>query len=68
MVLRRCGINFVGSTFAVAAVSIAAGGKQHIAIPTGLGIFRGFTGKLSPDIYQPDTGNALYVFALADRP
>ena len=49
-------------------VTYAASGKQYIAVPTGLGIFRGFTGRLSPDIYQPDTGNALYVFALPDRP
>ena len=45
----------------------AAGGKQYIAVPTGLGIFRGFTGRLSPDIYQPGNGNALYVFSLPDK-
>jgi alcohol dehydrogenase (cytochrome c) len=48
-------------------VTYAAGGKQYIAVPTGLGIFRGFTGRLSPDIYQPDNGNALYVFSLPDK-
>ena len=47
-------------------ITYAAGGKQYLAVPTGLGIFRGLTGQLSPEIYQPETGNALYVFALPD--
>ena len=47
-------------------ITYAAGGKQYVAVPTGLGIFRGLTGRLSPEIYQPETGNALYVFALPD--
>ncbi len=47
-------------------VTYEAGGKQYLAVPSGLGIFRGLTGSLSPDIYQPDTGNALYVFALPE--
>ena len=45
-------------------ISYAAGGTQYIAVPTGLGLFRGLTATLSPEIYSPDTGNALYVFAL----
>ena len=44
----------------------AAGGRQYVAVPTGLGIFRGLSGRLSPEIYQPQTGNALYVFTLPD--
>ena len=47
-------------------VTYAAGGKQYIAVPTGLGIFRGLTGILNPEIYQGRTGNGLYVFALPD--
>ena len=47
-------------------VTYEAGGKQYLAVPSGLGIFRGLTSSLSPDIYQPDTGNALYVFALPE--
>ena len=47
-------------------ISYAAGGKQYVAAPAGLGIFRGLTGQLSPEIYQPQTGNALYVFTLPD--
>ena len=47
-------------------ITYAAGGKQYIAVPTGVGIFRGLSGVLSPDIYQPPSGNGLYVFALPD--
>ena len=49
-------------------ISYAAGGTQYIAVPTGLGLFRGLSATLSPEIYSSDTGNALYVFALPDRP
>jgi len=49
-------------------ISYAADGKQYIAVPTGLGLFRALTATLSPEIYAPTTGNALYVFALPDRP
>ncbi|MCY3845359.1 MAG: PQQ-binding-like beta-propeller repeat protein, partial [Acidobacteria bacterium] len=47
-------------------ISYAAGGRQYIAVPTGVGIFRGLSGVLSPDIYQPPSGNGLYVFALPE--
>ncbi len=48
-------------------ISYAAGGKQYIAVPTGLGIFRSITATLTPEIYQPTNGNALYVFELPDN-
>ena len=48
-------------------ISYAAGGKQYVAVPTGVGILRGLSGVLSPDIYQPRSGNGLYVFALPDQ-
>ena len=48
-------------------ISYEAGGKQYIAVPTGLGIFGALTAALNPEIYQPGTGNALYVFALPDN-
>jgi alcohol dehydrogenase (cytochrome c) len=48
-------------------ISYASGGKQYIAVPTGLGIFRTITAALNPEIYQPGTGNALYVFELPDN-
>ena len=47
-------------------ITFAVDGRQYVAVPTGLGLFRGITATLSPEIYTPDTGNALYVFALPD--
>ena len=47
-------------------ISYTAGGVQYIAVPTGTGLFRTVTATLSPEIYQPTGGNALYVFALVD--
>ena len=41
------------------------GGRQFIAVPASLGgAFRSLTAQLAPEIYQPEGGNALYVFAL----
>ena len=47
-------------------VTYAVSGKQYIAVPTGMGVFKLLTAKQSPDIYQPNGGNALYVFELPD--
>lgn len=47
-------------------ISYAVNGKQYIAVPTGMGVFKLLTAKQSPDIYQPKGGNALYVFELSD--
>ena len=47
-------------------ITYAAGGRQYLAVPTGLGIFRGLTATLNPEIHQARTGNALYVFALSE--
>ena len=47
-------------------ITYALEGKQYIALPAGLGIFRSATATLSPEIYSPESGNALYVFALPD--
>jgi alcohol dehydrogenase (cytochrome c) len=46
-------------------ITYSAGGKQYVAVPTGLGVFRALTAAMSPEIYQPEGGNALYVFELA---
>jgi alcohol dehydrogenase (cytochrome c) len=45
-------------------ISYSAGGKQYLAVPTGIGVFRALTAVLNPDIYQPTGGQALYVFEL----
>ena len=49
-------------------VSFSAGGKQYIAVPTGLGggSPRQVPRTIAPEIYHPENGNALYVFALPD--
>jgi alcohol dehydrogenase (cytochrome c) len=47
-------------------ITYTAGGKQYVAVPSGLGVFRIVTATLSPEIFSPESGNALYVFALPD--
>jgi alcohol dehydrogenase (cytochrome c) len=47
-------------------VSYAVNGKQYVAVPTGMGVFKLMTARQAPDIYQPPGGNALYVFELMD--
>ena len=43
-------------------ITYEAGGRQFIAVPASLGgAFRSLTAQLSPEIYQPEGGNALYV-------
>ena len=48
-------------------ITYSAGGKQYLAVPTGIGVFRALTAVISADIYQPTNGHALYVFELPDR-
>jgi alcohol dehydrogenase (cytochrome c) len=48
------------------AITYAVNGKQYIAVPTGMGVLKLMTAKQSPDIYQPNGGNALYVFELPE--
>jgi alcohol dehydrogenase (cytochrome c) len=48
-------------------ITYSVGGKQFVAVPTSVSSFRAFTQTLSPDIYHPNTGSALYVFELPDR-
>jgi alcohol dehydrogenase (cytochrome c) len=47
-------------------ITYAVHGKQYVAVPTGMGVFKVLTGTISPDIHQPNGGNALYVFELPD--
>ena len=47
-------------------VTYAVDGRQYIAVPTGIGVFRALTAVLYPDIHQPANGQALYVFALPE--
>ena len=49
-------------------ITYEAGGRQFIAVPASQGsVFRTLTANLSPEIYQPEGGNGLYVFALPER-
>lgn len=47
-------------------ISYAVDGKQYVAVPTGIGVFRALTATIYPEIHQPTNGQALYVFALPD--
>ncbi len=48
-------------------ITYAADGRQFIAVPAALGgAFRSLTATLTPEIFQPEGGNALYVFALPE--
>ena len=48
-------------------ITYEAGGRQFIAVPAALGgVFRSLTAKLNPEVYQPEGGNALFVFALPE--
>ncbi len=51
-------------------ITYEAAGRQFIAVPASLGsAFRSLTAQLTPEIYQPEGGNAIYVFALPqERP
>jgi alcohol dehydrogenase (cytochrome c) len=50
-------------------VSFSVGGKQYIAVTTGLGggSPRNVPRMIEPDVHHPQSGNALYVFALPDK-
>ena len=46
-------------------ITYEAGGRQFLAVPASLaGAFRGLTAQLTPEVFQPEGGNALYVFTL----
>ncbi|MEH6568496.1 MAG: PQQ-binding-like beta-propeller repeat protein [Halioglobus sp.] len=47
-------------------ITYSVKGKQYVAVPTGMGVFRASTAIISSDIYQPSNGQALYVFSLPD--
>ena len=47
-------------------ISYSVDGEQYIAVPTGIGVFRALTAVVSPEIYQPTNGQALYVFKLPE--
>ena len=46
-------------------ISYSADGRQFIAVPTGLGVFRMIVAQ-TPGVFQAPNANALYVFELRD--
>ena len=58
----------LGSALHGFPVTYAVNGKQYLAVQTGMGVFRAMTSVISPDIYQPEGGNAIYVFELLNNP
>lgn len=50
-------------------LTFTVGGKQYLAVTTsnGGGSPRQVPGLIAPDVHSPPTGNALYVFALAEK-
>jgi alcohol dehydrogenase (cytochrome c) len=65
-VLWRCRL---GTSVQGFPVGYAIGGRQYIAVTTGLGggSPRSVPAAISPDIHHPTNGNALYVFSLPVR-
>jgi alcohol dehydrogenase (cytochrome c) len=47
-------------------ITYSVKGRQYVAVPTGIGVFRALTATVSPEIYQPSNGQALFVFALPE--
>ena len=47
-------------------ITYSVKGRQYIAVPSGMGVFKLMTARQSPDIYQPQGGNQIYVFELPD--
>ena len=45
-------------------VSFAANGRQYIAVQSGMGVFKLMTTQQSPDLFQPNGVNEIYVFEL----
>lgn len=49
-------------------ITYEADGRQFVAVPTGIGVFRALTAVIFPDIYQPPGGGGLFVFELPSGP
>jgi len=59
----------LGTSLSGYPVTFTAGGKQYVAVTTGLGggSPRLVPRTITPDIKHPNNGNAVYVFELPDR-
>lgn len=54
----------LGSALHGYPVTYAVDGRQYVAVATGMGVMKLLTTQQSPEIYQPNGGNQLYVFEL----
>jgi alcohol dehydrogenase (cytochrome c) len=57
----------LGNSASGFAITYSIDGRQYIAVPTETGPFSNIRRVVSPDVYAPPAGGALYVFALPDR-
>jgi alcohol dehydrogenase (cytochrome c) len=58
----------LGTSVQGSPISFSAGGRQYIAVTTGLGggSPRQAPRTIAPDVRHPQSGNAIYVFALPE--
>lgn len=56
----------LGSALHGYPVTYSVNGRQYVAVQTGMGVFKLMTVGQSPDIYQPNGGNQIYVFELPE--
>ena len=57
----------LGNSASGFAITYAIDGTQYVAVPTETGPFSNIRRTVSPDVYAPSVGGALYVFALPER-
>ena len=48
-------------------ITYSVNGRQFVSVSAGMGVFRALTATVSPEIYQPSGGNAIFVFELPQR-
>ena len=57
----------LGNSASGFAITYRIDGTQYVAVPTETGPFSNIRRTVSPDVYAPSIGGALYVFALPNR-
>ena len=57
----------LGNSASGFAITYRIDGTQYVAVPTETGPFSNIRRTVSPDVYAPGIGGALYVFALPNR-
>ena len=57
----------LGNSASGFAITYLIDGRQYVAVPTETGPFSNIRRAVSPDVYAPSVGGALYVFALPER-